>query len=62
VSSVRSRNVACAKGPNVRRFEHFLQLLDIVNGAFNVHASQYPTERQEGQLEAAGALAQTEVR
>ena len=36
--AIGSRNVACAEWPNVRRFEHFLQLIDIVNGAFNVHA------------------------
>jgi hypothetical protein len=37
VSSIGSRNVACAEGPNIRCFEHFLKLLDIVNGAFHVH-------------------------
>jgi hypothetical protein len=33
---------SCGKRPNIRRFEHFLQLLDVVNDAFNIHASQYP--------------------
>jgi len=41
--SIRSRNVARAEWPNIRRFEHFLQLLNLANDAFNVHASQYPT-------------------
>jgi hypothetical protein len=40
---IRSREVACAEWPTIRRFEHFLQLLNLVNDAFNVHASQYPT-------------------
>ena len=38
VPSVRSRDVACAEWSNVRRFEHFLELLDVVNDAFNVHS------------------------
>jgi len=38
VLSISSRDVACAEWPNIRRFEHFLKLLDIVNDAFNVHA------------------------
>jgi hypothetical protein len=40
VPSVRSRDVACAEWPNIRRFEHFLKLLDVANDALNVHASQ----------------------
>jgi hypothetical protein len=40
VPSIGSRDVAWAEWPNIRRFEHFLQLLDLVNDAFNVHASQ----------------------
>src|SRR5437764_4677403 len=40
VPSIGSRDVACAEGPNIRRFEHFLKLLDVVNYSFNVHASQ----------------------
>ena len=43
VPAIRSGDVAWAEWSNVRRFEHFLQLLDLVNDAFNVHASQYPT-------------------
>jgi hypothetical protein len=35
---IRSREVACAEWSNVRRFEHFLKLLDVVNDAFNVHS------------------------
>ncbi|HEY4843565.1 MAG TPA: hypothetical protein VIH78_16470 [Terriglobales bacterium] len=38
VSSIGSRDVAGADWPNIRRFEHFLQLLNLVNDAFNVHA------------------------
>jgi hypothetical protein len=37
VPSIRRRDVACAEWPDVRRFEHFLQLLNLVNDAFNVH-------------------------
>jgi hypothetical protein len=37
VPAIRSRDVACAEWPDVRRFEHFLQLLDVVNDAFDVH-------------------------
>jgi hypothetical protein len=37
VPSIRRRDVACAEWPNIRCFEHFLQLLDVVNDAFNVH-------------------------
>jgi len=38
VPSIRRREVACAEWPNIRRFEHFLYLLDVVNSAFNVHS------------------------
>jgi len=38
VPSIGSRDVACAERPNIRRFEHFLQLFDVVNSAFNVHS------------------------
>jgi hypothetical protein len=37
VPSIRGRDIACAEWPNVRRVEHFLKLLDVVNYAFNVH-------------------------
>jgi hypothetical protein len=37
VPSIQRREVTCTERPNVRYFEHFLQLLDVVNGAFNVH-------------------------
>jgi hypothetical protein len=43
VPAIGGRDVACAEWPNIRRFEHFLYLLDLANDAFNVHASQYPT-------------------
>jgi hypothetical protein len=38
VPSIRRGDVACAEWPNIRRFEHFLYLLDLVNDAFSVHA------------------------
>lgn len=38
VPSVRSRDVAGAQGPNVRSLEHFLELLDFIDNALNVHA------------------------
>jgi hypothetical protein len=43
VPLICSRDVAWAEWPYIRRFEHFLKLLDVVNDAFNVHASQYLT-------------------
>src|SRR5579863_10305571 len=39
--SVRSRDIACAEGPDVRCLEHFLKLPDVLNHAFNVHPEQY---------------------
>jgi hypothetical protein len=38
VPSIRGRDVAWTEWPYIRRFEHFLKLLDVVNDAFNVHA------------------------
>jgi hypothetical protein len=38
VPSICSRDIACAEWSDVRRFEHFLQLLDVVNDPFNVHS------------------------
>jgi hypothetical protein len=38
VPSVCSLKVARTQRSSIRRFEHFLQLLNLVNGAFNVHA------------------------
>jgi hypothetical protein len=38
VPSIGSRDVARAEWSNVRRCEHFLQLLDVANDAFNVHS------------------------
>ena len=35
--SIRSPEVACAERPDIRRFEHLLELLNLVNDAFNVH-------------------------
>ena len=45
--SIGSRDVACAEWPDIRRFEHFLYLLDLVNNAFNVHASQSSSTKCE---------------
>ncbi len=38
VPSIRSREVACTEWPYVRRSEHLLYLLNVVDDAFNVHA------------------------
>jgi hypothetical protein len=38
VLSIGSRDVACTEWSNIWRFEHFLDLLDFVNDAFNVHS------------------------
>jgi len=46
VPSIRRRDVACAERPNIRCFEHFLELLDVVNDAFHVHASQSSRRRR----------------
>jgi hypothetical protein len=43
VPPIGSRKVARAQRPDIGPFEHFLQLLNLVNDPFNVHASQYPT-------------------
>ncbi|MGD0988930.1 MAG: hypothetical protein ABR874_14040 [Candidatus Sulfotelmatobacter sp.] len=43
VPSIGGRNIACAEWPDIRRFEHFLYLLDVANDAFNVHRHQYLT-------------------
>jgi hypothetical protein len=40
VSSIGSRDVAGAERTNIRRFEHFLKLLNLVNDAFHIHARQ----------------------
>jgi len=39
--SIRSRDIACVEGPDIRGLVHFLKLLDVVNNAFNVHWEQY---------------------
>jgi hypothetical protein len=46
VLSIQSREVTRVQWPNIRRFEHFLYLLDLVNDAFNVHASQSSKRRR----------------
>src|SRR5580704_13210075 len=46
--SIGSGDVACAEWPNIRRFEHFLYLLNLVNDAFNLHSSQYLTQARQG--------------
>ena len=44
VPSIGSSDVACAEWSNIRRFEHFLYLLNVVNDAFNVHATSITVE------------------
>lgn len=39
VPSIGGRDVTRAEGPYVGGFEHLLQLLNLINNAFNVHAS-----------------------
>ena len=46
--AISSRDVACAERPNIGRFEHFLYLLNLINNAFNIHASQYLTQARQG--------------
>ena len=48
VPSICSRDVACAEWSNVRSFEHFLKLLDVVNCAFNVHGSPSSRRKPDG--------------
>lgn len=38
-------NVAFAEWPNVGTFKHFLELLDIINDAFDIHPGQYSGTR-----------------
>jgi hypothetical protein len=40
VPSIGSADVTCGERPDIRRFKHFLQLLNVVNDALNVHAFQ----------------------
>ena len=41
VPAIGSGDVACARWPDIRRFEHFLLMCsNLVNYAFSVHASQ----------------------
>ena len=47
VPEIRSGDVVFAEWPDIRRFENFLKLLDIINDAFNVHASQSSERRRE---------------
>jgi hypothetical protein len=37
VAAICGGDVACGQGTDVRGFEHFPQLLDLVDGAFYVH-------------------------
>jgi hypothetical protein len=46
VPSIRSRQVTRVQRPNIRSFEHFLYLFDVVNSAFNVHALQSSDRRR----------------
>jgi hypothetical protein len=42
VLSIGGRDVAWTEWPYIRRFEHFLKLLDVVNDAFNRSTSMRP--------------------
>jgi hypothetical protein len=46
VPAIGSRDVACAEWPNIRRFEHFLKLLNLINDAVSVHAPQSSKRRR----------------
>ena len=37
VPSIRGRDIAGAEWPDIRRVEHLLKLLDVVDDALNVH-------------------------
>ncbi|HEY1264251.1 MAG TPA: hypothetical protein VGF06_12065 [Terriglobales bacterium] len=41
VPSIGSHDVASAEWPDVRSFEHLLQLLNVANNALDVHRFQY---------------------
>jgi len=41
VPSIRGRDIGFLKRPDIGSLEHLLQLLDLVNYAFNVHPLQY---------------------
>jgi hypothetical protein len=47
VPSIGSRDVTCGERPDIGRFKHFLQLLNIVNDALDVHALQSSSKRRE---------------
>ena len=46
--SISGRQVTCAEWPNIRRFEHLLELLDLVNDAFNVHTVSISDQKDYG--------------
>jgi hypothetical protein len=53
VPAIRSREIAGVEWPDVRRFEHFLQLFDVVDdafnvGAFNVHGFTTSSKKRRG--------------
>ena len=41
VPSIRGRDIGFLEWPDIRSFEHLLQLLDFINYAFNIHPQQY---------------------
>jgi hypothetical protein len=41
VPSIRGTDIGFLEWPDIRSFEHLLELLDFVNDAFNVHLQQY---------------------
>jgi hypothetical protein len=47
VLAIRSGDIVCAEWSSVCRLEHFLQLLNLVDDAFNVHGSQSSSTKRE---------------
>jgi hypothetical protein len=41
VPAIRGSDIRFLKWPDIRSFEHLLQLLNFINYAFNVHPQQY---------------------
>jgi hypothetical protein len=47
VSTVRGADIRFLEWPDIRSFEHLLELLDLINYAFNVHPQQYSELSQD---------------
>ena len=41
VCSIRGSDIGFIQWPDIRSFEHLLELLDFIDYAFNVHPQQY---------------------